>query len=224
MSKKRMGVVVIGQSPRPTVVAEIAAVISPDFEIELRGALDGMTREEIDTIPPRDGKDALFTLLPSGEPVRISKAEVEARAAVQIARFAEEGMAVTLLACTGKFPNLPEDGKVIFPSAVLHKAVEAVLPKGRLGVFSPLAEQSALIHKKWERAGIEVVGVTLQPGSDEAAVDAAAAEMAALKPDLVVMDCMGYSSANKARVRHTYKGPVMLGISSSARMVEELLS
>lgn len=224
MSKKRMGVVVIGQSPRPTVAAEIAAVISPDFEIELRGALDGMTREEIDAIPPKDGKDALFTLLPSGEPVRISKAEVETRAAQQIARFAEEGVAVTLMACTGKFPNLPEDGKVIFPSAVLHKAVEAVLPKGRLGVFSPLAEQSALIHKKWERAGLEVVGVTLQPGSDEAAVDAAAAEMTALKPDLVVMDCMGYSSANKARVRHTYKGPVMLGISSSARMVEELLS
>lgn len=224
MEKTRMGVVVIGQSPRPTIAAEIAAVVSPRFEIDLRGALDGMTRAEIDAIPPKDGADSLFTLLPSGDAVKISKKEVEARAARQIARFAEEGVAVTLMACTGKFPNLPEDGKVIFPSAVLHKLVEAVLPKGRLGVFSPLAEQSALIHKKWERDGVEVVGVTLQPGSDEEAVDAAAAEMAALQPDLVVMDCMSYSSANKARVRHTYKGPVVLGIATAARIVEELLS
>ncbi|WP_029003077.1 AroM family protein [Azorhizobium doebereinerae] len=224
MDTKRMGVVVIGQSPRPTIAAEIAAVVSPDFRIDLRGALDGMTRAEIDAIPPQDGADALFTLLPSGDGVRISKKVVEARAAAQIARFAEEGVAVTLLACTGKFPNLPQAGQVIFPSAVLHKLVEAVLPQGRLGVFSPLAEQSALIHKKWERAGVEVVGVTLQPGSDDAAVDAAATEMAALKPDLVVMDCMSYSSANKARVRRSFKGPVVLGVATAARMVEEMLS
>ncbi|HWL20371.1 MAG TPA: AroM family protein, partial [Bradyrhizobium sp.] len=39
-----MGVVVIGQSPRPSVAAEIAAVLSPGIIIELRGALDGMSR------------------------------------------------------------------------------------------------------------------------------------------------------------------------------------
>ncbi len=224
MDNKRMGVVVIGQSPRPSIAAEIAAVLSPGMEIDLRGALDGMTRAEIDAIPPRDGSDALFTLLPNGDGVRLSKHVVEERAAAQIRRFVEEGVGVTLLACTGKFPNIETDGLVILPSAVLHNLVEAVLPKGRLGVFSPLAEQSALIHKKWERAGVEVVGVTLQPGSDDAVVDAAATEMAALKPDLVVMDCMGYSSANKARVRRSYGGPVVLGIATAARMVEELVS
>ncbi|WP_315741653.1 MULTISPECIES: AroM family protein [unclassified Bradyrhizobium] len=224
LQHRRMGVVVIGQSPRPSVQAEIAAVLSPGIAIELRGALDGMSREEIDAIPPVDGADSLFTLLPNGDNVRISKKAVEGRANAQLARFKQEGIDVTMLACTGKFPNLAPDGLVILPSAVLHRMVEAVLPKGRLGVFSPLPEQTALIAGKWQREGVEVVGVTLQPGSDDAAVDAAAQEMASRQPDLVVLDCMSYSSANKARVRQHYPGPVILSIAAAARVVEELIS
>lgn len=224
LQHRRMGVVVIGQSPRPSVQAEIAAVLSPGIAIELRGALDGMSREEIDAIPPVDGADSLFTLLPNGDNVRISKKAVEGRANAQLARFKQEGIDVTMLACTGKFPNLAPEGLVILPSAVLHRMVEAVLPKGRLGVFSPLPEQTALIAGKWQREGVEVVGVTLQPGSDDAAVDAAAQEMASRQPDLVVLDCMSYSSANKARVRRHYAGPVILSIAAAARVVEELIS
>src|SRR5438552_18354252 len=90
MLQNRMGVVVIGQSPRPDVEREIAAVLSPGLAIDLRGALDGLTRGEIDAIPPRDGHDALFTLLPNGDGVRLSKQAVEARAKVQIKQRSEE--------------------------------------------------------------------------------------------------------------------------------------
>jgi protein AroM len=224
MQQQRIGVVVIGQSPRPSVVNEIAAVLSPGLEIDLRGALDGMTRAEIDAISPSDGHDALFTLLPNGDGVTISKRAVETRAAVQIEKFASEGVRVAMLACTGKFPNLAPDGLVILPSAVLHNIVEAVLPRGRLGVFSPLPEQTALIARKWERTNVEVVGVTMRPGSDAEAVDEAARKMSALSPDLVVMDCMSYTSADKARVRLTYSGSIILAIAATVRIVEELLA
>lgn len=224
LKHQRMGVVVIGQSPRPLVAAEIAAVLSPGIRIELRGALDGMSRAEIDAIPPVDGHDTLFTLLPNGDAVTISKKEVEWRASQQVTRFKHEGVGVVMLACTGKFPNLAPEGLVILPSAVLHRLVEAVLPKGRLGVFSPVPEQTALIDKKWQRHGVEVVGVTLRPGSDNATVDAAARTMAEREPDLVVMDCMSYTSANKARLRQTYSGPVILAVAAAARVVEELVS
>ena len=83
----------------------------------------------------------------------ISKQAVEGRANAQLATFRQEGIDVTMLACTGKFPNLTPEGLVVLPSAVLHKMVEAVLPKGRLGVFSPLPEQTALIAGKWQRDG-----------------------------------------------------------------------
>ena len=122
------------------------------------------------------------------------------------------------------FPNLAPEGLVVLPSAVLHKMVEAVMPRGRLGVFSPLPEQTALIAGKWQRDGVDVVGDTLQPGSDDAIVDATAREMAAKAPDLIVLDCMSYTSANKARVRRHYAGPVILSIAAAARVIEELVS
>ena len=224
LQHRRIGVVVVGQSPRPSMQAEISAVLSPGIAIELRGALDGMSRAEIDAIPPVDGADALFTLLPNGDNVRISKMAVEGRANAQLARFKQDGIDVAMLACTGKFPNLTPEGLVILPSAILHRLVEAVLPKGRLGVFSPLPEQTALIASKWQREGVEIVGVTLQPGSDDAPVDAAARAMASRQPDLVVLDCMSYTSANKTRVRQYYSGPVILSIAAAARIVEELVS
>jgi len=224
LKHQRMGVVVIGQSPRPSGAAEIAAVLSPGIVIELRGALDGMSRAEIDAIPPTDGYDALFTLLPNGDGVTLSRKEVERRAGQQLTKFEQDGVGVAMLACTGKFPNLSPEGLVILPSAVLHRLVEAVLPNGRLGVFSPLPEQTALIAGKWQRPDVEVVGVTMRPGSDAVAVDEAARKMSALSPDLVVMDCMSYTRANKARVRLAYGGPVILAIAAAARVVEELVA
>jgi protein AroM len=199
-------------------------MLSPDVSIELRGALDSMSRTEIDAIPPISAADALFTLLPNGDPVKVSKKAVELRASVQLARLRQAGIEVMMLACTGAFPNLRPEGLLVLPSAVVNRIVDAVLPRGRLGVFSPLAEQTALIAGKWQREGIEVVGVTMQPGSDDAAVDRAARAMADKHPDLVVMDCMSYSSANKARVRLSYSGPVILAIAAAARVVAELVS
>jgi protein AroM len=87
-----------------------------------------------------------------------------------------------------------------------------------------LPEQTALIARKWERTNVEVVGVTMRPGSDAEAVDEAARKMSAQSPDLVVMDCMGYTSANKARVRQAFGGPVILAIAAAARVVEELIA
>ena len=59
LQHRRIGVVVVGQSPRPSMQAEISAVLSPGIAIELRGALDGMSRAEIDAIPPVDGADVV---------------------------------------------------------------------------------------------------------------------------------------------------------------------
>src|SRR5260370_7234829 len=119
LKHQRMGVVVIGQSPRPSVAAEIAAVLSPGIIIELRGALDGMSRTEIDAIPPTDGYDPLFTLLPNGDGVTLSKKEVERRASRQLSQFKQAGVDVTILPCTATSPTLSAAGLVTPPSPPL---------------------------------------------------------------------------------------------------------
>src|SRR5260370_35346616 len=100
LKHQRIGVVVIGQSPRPSVAAEIAAVLSPGISIELRGALDGMSRAEIEAIPPTDGYDTLFTLLPNGDGIITSKKQVNRRARETLPHLKQNGDDATRLAAT----------------------------------------------------------------------------------------------------------------------------
>ena len=61
----KLGILVMGQSPRPEVEAELRRLL-PGVELDLRGCLDGMREDEIAGIAPQGGESALFTRLPSG--------------------------------------------------------------------------------------------------------------------------------------------------------------
>jgi len=223
-ASKTLGVVVVGQSPRPDIVAQLRAVIPADIAIELRGALDGMSRGDIDRIKPANGYDALFTRLPGGEAVKISKQAVERGALGAVDALAAQGVTAIMMCCTGDFPLLEGQGAVVLPSAVLAGMVHGLLPRGRLGLFVPISDQVGTLDQKWRREGIEIVSVPMTPGCGELELDGAVEQMQARSPDLVVLDCMSYTQATKDRVRMRLRAPVILGITAAARVVSELVA
>lgn len=211
-------VLVIGQSPRPDVEAEITAAV-PGLPIALQGGLDGWTREQIATIPPEYDADALFSILPSGEKVVISKKAVTKR----FGELLRDARGPTLIACTGAFEGLPERADLVFPSAVLNGLAESLLRRGRLGIFIPLAKQAETLAKERARPGVEVVSVVLQPGSGDAARRDAAARMATLQPDLVILDCFSYTRADKRAADAALSCPVLLSAAVVARAAASVL-
>lgn len=213
-----LDVFVIGRSPRPDLRAEIE-VAAPGLRPRVTGALDGLSRDEIAALAPRDGADTLFTLLPGGEGVALSKAAVTARLAARLAGL--RGPA--LVACTGAFAGLPERPGVVQPSAVLNALAHALLPRGRLGLVVPLPEQTAALAEARRRPGLEVAAVPLRPGSDAAARSDAAASMARLRPDLVLLDCVSYTRADKVAFAAAFACPVLLAIAVAARAAACLL-
>jgi protein AroM len=224
MNSDGIGVVVIGQSPRPDIEAELREVLGNRLPIRLVGALDGLSRAEIDRLRPSGSHDALFTNLPDGSGVVISKAEVTKRAQARLDWLAEQGIDVTLMNCTGVFEGLVPRGPLVFPSAVLTGLVLGLLPRGRLGVFMPIAEQEAAMKDKWSQGEWEVSALTLRPRTEGAELDAMAREMARRRPDLVVLDCMGYGQAMKRRVREVTGLRAVLAISAAARAIQELIA
>jgi protein AroM len=211
-------VFIIGQAPRPDLEAEIAAAV-PGLRFSLEGALDGMSRAEITALAPRDGADTLFTLLPTGEGVAISKAAVTLRLRAKLDQLSGPA----LLACTGSFKGLPERPDLVQPSAVLNAMAEALLPRGRLGVTVPLEAQVPTLSAARSRAGLEVAALPLRPGSDAAARASAAERMAALRPDLVLLDCISYTRADKAAFAAALSCPVLLSVAVAARATASLL-
>ncbi len=216
--KPTLLVFVIGQSPRPDVEAQIAAA-APGVTVSLEGALDGMSREQIATeAAPRDDADTLFTVLPTGETTTISKAVVTDRLATRL----RDGVPA-LLCCTGAFKGLPQRATIVQPSAVLNGLTASLLPAGILGLFVPLPEQVETLGEMRARPGLLPVAVPLRPLSDAAAIDAAARHMAARKPDLVILDCMSYTRADKARIAAILDCPILLPIAVAARVAASLL-
>ena len=72
MGSETLGVVVIGQAPRLDIEAELREVLGERTPVRVVGALDGLSRAEIDHLRPGGPHDALFTNLPDGTGVVIS--------------------------------------------------------------------------------------------------------------------------------------------------------
>ncbi len=222
MHARMLGAIVIGQSPRPDIERLLQDAVGPDTAVRLVGSLDGLSRAEVDRLPPVDGGDTMFTKLPDGSGVVISKRAVTGRAQGLVDRFAAEGASATVMCCTGAFPGLTPAGVVVFPSAVLGGLAQGLLPAGRLGLFVPLPAQIHALAGKWRRPGVEVVAEPLLPlaGDDEAV--AAAERLASRRPDLVVMDCISYTPAQRAAVRRRLACPVLLAVTATAAVLREM--
>jgi len=220
---RTLGIAVIGQAPRPEIAALYAAAVPPETRIVMRGCFDGLSEAEIDARAPISAADALYTPLPSGREVTISKRAVTERAPATLAALRRDGADVLVFNCTGEFPAMAGDAGVLFPSRVLNGLAGALLPRGRLGLLIPIAEQAQILSEQRSRPGVEVVVEVLRPSADSGATADAAKRLAARKPDLVAMDCMSYTPPTKEIVHRWIGAPILLAVTATSRVLRELL-
>jgi protein AroM len=222
---RTLGVATIGQAPRDDIADLFRAHAPAGTRVVLRGCLDGLTDVEIAARPPENGADTLYTRLRGGSDVKISKKHVIERAPGVLLTLREnDGCDAIVFACTGDFPPMEGDAGVLFPSRVLNGLASALLPEGRLGILLPLPEQIEKLTAKWRREGLEVVGEPLRPSATVEEAVAAAERLKAKAPDIVAMDCMSYGPALKAAVKPVLGVPTILGITATARVMNELLA
>jgi len=220
---RTLGIITIGQAPRDDIADLFAQHAPAGTRVVLRGALDGLSDAEVDAVRPENGGDTLYTRLRGGRDVKISKKAVIARSPQTIARLRADGCDAIVYACTGEFPPMEGDEGVLFPSRVLNGLATGLLPRGRLGLLIPLAEQAEKLGAKWARPGLEVFAEALAPSADAREADAVARRLAARKPDLVAMDCMSYTPATKEQVKPALGVPALLAITATGRVLREML-
>lgn len=218
-----VGTVTIGQSPRTDVIPEIAAVLG-DVTLREAGALDGLSREAIAELAPGRGDYVLVTRLADGSSVQVAERHITPRIVQKIGEHFEAGVSLVLLLCTGEFPEFPEGGLLIRPQRVLSGVVRAVAEGRRLGVLTPSADQVAQSEARWGRIGGVVKSVPASPYVDaDAEVERASRELEAWGAELVILDCIGYTEAMKARAREIVGVPAISGRGIAAHAVRELI-
>ncbi len=219
---KTVGTVTIGQTPRDDIVGEMDKILGPGVRILQAGALDGLSRVEIDALAPAPGDDdALITHLRDGANVVVAKRPLLPRLQACLDRLANDVDAFAIL-CAGVFPPFTSRRPVLLPERCLAAVVDAVFDGGRLGVLVPIAQQIDSSAKRWSRVDPRVLVTVASPYDDPSRLIAASEELRRGGISLVVMECQGFTSAMKQAVRDVTGAPALLPASVLARFLAEL--
>lgn len=221
-SSRRIGLVTIGQSPRDDVVPGMRPYLG-DVEVMEAGALDGLAPEELAALKPREPDRVLVTRLLDGTQVWVDSELILPRLQACVTRLEEEGAGLTVVLCTGSFPELKARTLVLEPDRILRHTVLAVAPVGPIGILAPDEDQMGAMRARWRDVGLGPVVAAGSPyGPPEARLEAARALREA-GVQLVVMDCMGYTPAMKEEIAPIVNCPVLVANEAVARVAGALL-
>ena len=73
---KKIGAITVGQTPRTDLIHEIAPILGDSIEIIQMGGLDGLTKEEIQTMTPAPGDHVLVSRLKDGSSVSFGESHI----------------------------------------------------------------------------------------------------------------------------------------------------
>ena len=223
---RTVGLVTIGQAPRPDLMEEYEHALSGARFLQA-GALDDLSDAEIFDLAPGAADDVLVSRLRSGVEVRLARRHLEPRLRRCLDRLAQEAD-LTILLCTGEFPALQSRGPLLVPRRALYHFVAAVIdglrPSGghTLSVLIPDAAQGPSAHARWAGLG-RTMTVAVSPYRWREEIGAAGTALAQTRPDVVVMDCIGYTRAMRQLVARLTNAPVILANAAVATVAREVI-
>lgn len=220
----KVGAVTIGQSPREDVIQDLLPLMGGQVELIQAGALDGLTREDIQAFAPGPEDYVLISRLRDGSSVMFAERYILPRLQQCIDRLEKQGAELILFLCTGDFPGVFHSKvPLIFPCKVLNGLVPALAGREKIAVVVPTPQQVAQSEKKWKQYVRESIAIPASPYGSQEELDAAARAVSEMDVDLVVMDCIGYHTGMKERFRKLSGKQVILSRTLAVRAMMELL-
>ena len=207
--KVKIGLVTIGQSPREDIVSEMRNILGGNIEILQSGALDGLTRLEINRLQPRKTEFPLLTRLNDGTSVIVGKKKIVPLLNQRIADLEHIGTVLIALLCTEEFEGLISKQPLVLPWNIMQQTIDAIHPAGKLGILIPMEEQQQAMQKKWGKTGVKFILEPVNPYEDRTQLKKRLMKLCE-EVELVVLDCFGYNSKFQNQIYSISKKPVIL--------------
>ena len=221
---KKIGIITIGQSPRADVVPEMTSFFGEGVEVLERGALDGLTLEQVREYAPEAGMVHLCTCMRDGSEVVVAKEKLLPRIQEAIDELNLERVALILLMCVGEFPQFRSTSLVVEPQKIVDHCVEGLIGAShRLGIVIPIPEQEAWVRETFSNLTTSITVTVASPYAEQNDLLAAAAILNKAACDLIVMYCMGFNRQLTRPIREITAKPVIVSSTIVARTVGELL-
>ncbi len=206
MSTKRIGALVIGQSPRPDLVIPLQHML-PDCEILQAGALDKLTSEDLP-----DASEAtypLVTRMRNNMRVVVAEDYLAPKLQEALTRLEKDGAVATILLCAGTFDHLSGTMPLYKPFKI-GIGLLASLHMKSIGLIAPVVEQEKPIKQRWESMGWKTAVWTADLGNQDAVFRQQLIEkIQAKKLDCIVLDYVGHPVKQVEKLQKLIEIPII---------------
>jgi protein AroM len=218
---KKIGMLTIGQSPRTDLIPGLMKILGNEYEIIEAGALDNLSYEDVMKIDLNPEHYILVSRMRDGREIKITKKYVVPRMQKQLDKIEAQGVRLTVVMCTGKFPQFQSKGLVVTPSEILKGVIMGSLKAGKLAVIYPTEEQVPYAEHDFGHPGIELYADSVSPYEPDD-VEGLLKRLKAEEPDLVFLNCFGFPSELKEKVVEATGKSTIHSSALIARVLKEL--
>lgn len=223
---KKIGILTIGQSPRPDITSDLRQHLPTDVVLVEAGVLDGLSREYVEKrMHPNKDNVVYLSKMADGAQVKLAKNKIIPVMQRRILQLEKREADFIVIFCTGDFPEFKAKVLLIYAGEVLKGLFSGFRYQGNVGVLLPLEEQVNYAHEKW---GSCFKNLTILHASPYASTEKDFRTVAEKFKDsgarLIIMDCMGYTFDQKRILREHVNVPVLSSRSALIRFLNELLA
>ncbi|QTB21705.1 AroM family protein [Lysinibacillus sphaericus] len=210
MENSKIAIVTIGQAPRKDMAEDIQQLRHGGLHVHEFGVLDSLSPSEIAALSPsQEETDVLVTLLANSQQVRLSKAKLMPY--IQQCLHDLQDFTWILLMCTGDFANKLSVKNLLLPDRMMTNLVKGLHTELAIGLIGPEPEQQITVAEKWQKAHFDVNYSASSPYRFNAHdLLAKAQQLESDGADLLILDCMGYSTPMKNMIKHQLNIPIIV--------------
>jgi protein AroM len=220
---KKIGMLTIGQSPRNDIIPSLKQILGEENEIIEVGAMDDHNLDDVMNIDLNPEDYILVTRMRNGREVKITKKYILPFMQESLNKIESKGARVTVIMCTGKFPQFKSKGIVVTPSEILKGVIEGTLKKGRLGIVYPTPEQKDYAVRDFGKKGIEIFPDSVSPYEPKD-VRGLLDRLKKWDLDLIFLNCFGFPTELKEKVIDFTCKPTIQSNTLVARVLKELIT
>jgi protein AroM len=221
--RMKIGMLTIGQSPRSDILPGLSEILGTKFEIVEAGALDDLTKKDLESIEIQKDDYLLVSRMRDGTEIKITKRIILPLLQKKIKMFEEKGIRIMIIMCTGKFPKFESTSLIVTPQDIIQGVLNSAIKKGSIGVVYPAKEQTKMAEAAFGREGIKIYADYLSPYEGKNNIDELADRLAKKELDIILLNCFGFNSDVKKIVAQKTCRPVILSNTLVARVLKELV-
>ncbi len=221
----KIGVIPLGKSPRPDMVAPLEEALGDSAEIIQFGALEELTLEDFEVLDRYPGESILHTNLPpSGKMVFFSRRHVHAGIPKALRHFERQGAQVATVLCTEPWSHYEFDGMYLEIRRLVRNFLSAINAKGQGVIITHPDDLPEDVVNRWRGYSGNLTTKSFGPEPSDEELNVFLDELVEIAPDYVVFDCTTFGKELKRKFQARLNCPVILPLTVLANALREIAS